>query len=387
VSPPLSRRRQVIAVPGVPALLAGAVVGRFAYGVMPVAVFLSLLHASGSVRQAAALSAVYGLVGAVLFPRKGRLVDRHGRVALWGLALPSLSAAAGSFAVQGVWSLFGLLLVIAVSSPPVTSTVRAAWGARIPEHLRETAFSLDAGLEEVAFLAGPAAGGLLVATAGSRPTLLVVGLLLLAAVALLAALQVAADDAPSSRAGGLSRGAHLVSGLLTTAALAQGLVGATIAVAAKDLRSSGLYGLLLSLDGLGSLLGLALFGAVALSGPRKLVLLAVLTPVLTVPLLLAHGTFPLLLAVTVLGVPVAAFVALLNARITNLEEPGRWNEAFSFLVTCQNLAGAVGFALGGVLADPLGRSGPAAVGAVVMCAGFGALLLPLLRLSTSAGSR
>jgi MFS family permease len=384
VSPPPSRWRQVIAVPGVPALLAGAVLGRFAYGVLPVAVFLSLLHASGSVRQAAALSAVYGLVAAVLFPRKGRLVDRYGRVALWGLALPSLAAASGSFAVQGVWSLFGLLLVVALCGPPVTSTVRAAWGARLPEHLRETAFALDAGLEEVAFLAGPAVGGLLVATVGSRPTLLFVGLLLLAAVALLAGLQVAADGPVPNRSGGLSRGTHLVSGLLTTAALAQGLVGATIAVAAKDLHSSGLYGLLLSLDGLGALLGLALFGAVALSGARKLVLLAVLTPVLTVPLLLARGTVPLLLAVTVLGLPVAAFVALLNARLTELEEPGRWNEAFSFLVTCQNLAGAAGFALGGVLAGPLGRTGPAAVGTLVLCGG-GALLLPLRRLTAPPG--
>lgn len=385
MSPPPSRWRQVIAVPGVPALLAGAVLGRFAYGALPVAVFLSLLHASGSVRQAATLSAVYGLVAAVLFPRKGRLVDRHGRVALWALALPSLAAVAGSFAVRGVWSLFGLLLIVAGCGPPVTSTVRAAWGARVPEHLRETAFSLDAGLEEVAFLAGPAVGGLLVATVGSRPTLLFVGLLLLTAVALLAGLQVVADGPVARRAEALSRGTHLVSGLLTTAALAQGLVGATIAVAAKDLHSSGLYGLLLSLDGLGSLLGLALFGAVALSGARKLVLLAVLAPVLTLPLLLAHGTVPLLLAVTVLGLSAAAFVALLNARLTDLEEPGRWNEAFSFAVTCQNLAGAAGFALGGVLAAPLGRSGPAAVGALVLCAGF-CPLLPRLRSAEPARS-
>jgi predicted MFS family arabinose efflux permease len=310
-------------------------------------------------------------------------VDSLGPAALWGLALPSFLALAGSFAVQGIWPLFGVLLVVAVCGPPVTSSVRASWGARTPEHLRETAFALDAGVEEVAFLAGPAAAGLGVAAVGSRPVLLLAGLLLVAAVALLVVVQPTSSPEPvprgPGRSGRLRGGTRVIAGLLTTAALAQGLVGATIAAAANDLHSNGLYGLLLSLDEVGALLGLALFGALAVRGRRKLVLLAVLTPALTLPLVLAHGTAALLLAVTALGLPVAALVATLNAEVTAVEDPARWNEAFSVLVTCQNLAGAAGFALGGLLVGPTDRSGPAVVGVLVSCLGFLALVPGVVR--------
>lgn len=373
MSPPLSRWRQVIAVPGVPTLLVGAVVGRLAYGVMPVAVFLSLLHTSRSVRQAAVLTAVQGLVGAVAFPWKGRLVDRRGRSALWWMAALALLSATGCLAARGTWLLFALLVALAATSPPVTSTVRAAWGARIPEGLRETAFAVDAALEETAFLVGPAFGGLGVALWGGRATTLLSAVLLLGAVALLAVLQAPPGErtAVAGRRGRLGPATRLVAGLLTTAALAQGLVGATLAVAASG---TGVYGLLLSLEGIGSFLGLALLGAVALPAARKVMLLASAAPLLVLPLLLAHGVVALAITVTVLGLPAGSLVAALNARVTTLEAPNRWNEAFAVLVTCQNLASAAGFALGGVLASPLGRNGPALAGVIVLTGGFGVLL-------------
>jgi predicted MFS family arabinose efflux permease len=378
VSPPLSRWRQVIAVPGVPTLLVGAVLGRLAYGVMPVAVFLSLLHTSRSVRQAAVLTAVQGLVGAVAFPRKGRLVDRGGRVALWWMAALCLLSAIGCLAARGTWLLFGLLVALAASSPPVTSTVRAAGGARVPEGLRETAFAVDAALEEAAFLIGPALGGLGVALWGGRVTALLSAVLLLGAVALLAVLQ-AAPGRPTDRSGRRGRlgpATRLIAGLLTTAAFAQGLVGATLAVAASG---TGVYGLLLSLEGAGSFLGLALVGALALPAARKVMLLALATPLLVLPLLVAHNVVELAITVTVLGLPAGSLVAALNLKVTTLEDPNRWNEAFAVLVTCQNLASAAGFALGGALASPLGRNGPALAGVIVLTVGFGALLPKYLR--------
>jgi predicted MFS family arabinose efflux permease len=382
VSPPLSRWRQVIAVPGVSTLLVGAVLGRLAYGVMPVAVFLSLLHTSRSVREAAVLTAVQGLVGAVAFPWKGRLVDRRGRSARWWMAALCLLSGVGCLAARTTGPLFGLLVALAATSPPVTSTVRAAWGARIPVALRNTAFAVDAALEEAAFLIGPALGGVGVAVCGGRVTAMLSTVLLLAAVALLAVLQAPAGEQTviAGRRGKLGPATRLIAGLLTTAAFAQGLVGATLAVAASG---TGIYGLLLSLEGVGSFIGLALLGAVALPAARKVMLLAVATPLLVLPLLLAHGVLALAITVTVLGLPAGSLVAALNARVTNLEDQDRWNEAFAVLVTCQNLASAAGFALGGALASPLGQNGPALAGLIVLTTGFG-LLLP--KYSRTAGA-
>ena len=385
MSPPLPRWRQVIAVPGVPTLLVGAVLGRLAYGVMPVAVFLSLLHTSHSVREAAVLTAVQGLVGAVAFPCKGRLVDRRGRSALWWMAALCLLSGVGCLAARTTGPLFGLLVALAATSPPVTSTVRAAWGARIPERLRETAFAVDAALEEAAFLIGPALGGLGVALWGGRVTAMLSTVLLLGAVGLLVVLQAppGAQIVKAGRRGKLGPATRLIAGLLTTAALAQGLVGATLAVAASG---TGVYGLLLSLEGIGSFIGLALLGAVALPAARKVMLLAVATPLFVLPLLLAHDVVAMAIAVTVLGLPAGSLVAALNARVTTLEDRNRWNEAFAVLVTYQNLAAAAGFALGGALASPLGRNGPALAGLIVLTTGFG-VLLPRYRQTAGSTQR
>lgn len=379
MSPPLSRWRQVIAVPGVPVLIVAAVLGRLAYGVMPVAVFLSLLGASHSFGRAALLSAVQGLVGAVAFPWKGRLVDRSGRSALFWLAGLGLLCAVGGLAVTGVWPLFAVLVLLAAGSPPVTSTVRAAWGARTTDDLRDTAFALDAALEEAAFLVGPAAGGLGVALLGGPITVLLAAVLLAGAIAMLALLQTPPGEHSQLRvrpAGRLRPATRLIAGLLTVAALAEGLVGATLAVVASG---TGVYGLLLSLEGAGSFLGLALLAAFHLSGTRKIALLAVASPLLVLPLLLAHGVLALAITVVVLGLPAGSLVAALNSRIADVESQTRWNEAFGVLVTCQNLAAAAGFAIGGLLAAPLGRNGPAAAGILVLIAGFALLLPPLLQ--------
>ena len=75
-----------------------------------------------------------------------------------------------------------------------------------------------------------------------------------------------------------------IAGLLAAAALAQCWVVATLAGAASG---SGFYGLLLSLEGIGSFLGLALLGAAAFPAARKVMLRAWATPPPVRPLALA----------------------------------------------------------------------------------------------------
>ncbi len=366
-----SRWRQVVALPGVPALVAGSIAGRVAFGALPVAAYLALLRATGSVRDAAVLTAAEGLVGALSFPRKGRLVDRYGRpvlLVLAALTVLALVAATGPGALVA-----GMLLLVGVLAPPVTSTVRATWGHLLggSGDLRETAFRLDAGLEEASFLGAPALGGVVAAAAGPHIALILVGLLLVTAALLLGA---AAPEAGSKvRRGSLTRSTHLVGVLLGLSALGQGLVGATIALAAQHLHSPTLYGVLLSLDGVGAFVGLALVATLTrrLTTGRRLGVLWTVTPLLMLPLAVSTSPVALVVTVTVVGLPVGAMIATLNAAVPVLEPEGRWNEAYSWLVTCQNLAGAAGFAAGGALAGRVTQGAPALLAAAVTGAGFG----------------
>ena len=361
---------QVVALPGVPTLVSGSVAGRVAYGMLPVAAYLALLDATGSVRDAAVLTAAEGLVGALTFPRKGRLVDRYGRRVLLVLAAVTLVAVV---AATGPGALVGaMLLLVGALAPPVTSTVRATWGSLLMgrEDLRETGFRLDAGLEEASFLGAPALGGAVAAAAGPHLALVLVGLLLVMAALLLGT--VSPGVGSTVRRGRLTRGTHLVGVLLGLSALGQGLVGATIALAAQRLHSATLYGVLLSLDGVGAFVGLALLAALTrgLTTGRRLGALWTATPLLMLPLAFSGGPVALLVTVTAVGLPVGAMIATLNATVPVLEPPSRWNEAYSWLVTCQNLAGAVGFAVGGALGAGWVQGGPALLAAAVTGLGF-----------------
>lgn len=365
-----SRWRQVVALPGVPALVAGSIAGRLAYGMLPVAVYLALLRATGSVREAAVLTAVEGLVGALSFPRKGRLVDRYGGrvlLVLAALTLVALVAATGPGSLVA-----GMLLLVGVLAPPVTSTVRATWGRLLVhcEDLRETAFRLDAGVEEASFLGAPALGGVVAAAAGPHVALVLVGLLLVTAALLLGT--VATQARSPVRGGRLTRGTHLLGVLLGLSALGQGLVGATIALAAQRLHSPTLYGVLLSLDGVGAFVGLALVAALTrgLTTGRRLGALWTASPLLMLPLAFSASPVALLITVTAVGLPVGAMIATLNATVPVLEPAARWNEVYSWLVTCQNLAGAAGFAAGGALSGRLTQGAAALLAAAVTGVGF-----------------
>ncbi len=370
--------RLVLALPKVRWLLSATVPGRLAYGMLPVVVFLVLLAAAGSVGWAAGLTAAHGLVSAVLFPWKGRLVDRFGRRVLRAMTATTVALLTGT--AFAVWTaapgavVFAGLALAAVFSPPVTSTVRAIWGRTLDgkEDLRTHAFAVDAGMEEVTFLAGPALGGISVQVLGSGWTLLVVGALFAVSLTILTSLMPGNLGLPPVRVPGresrrLTASTRLIGALMTTDALAQGLIGASIAVLATQQRSSGLYGLLLTLDGVGAFLGVVMLGRLTRGRTQgwRVRALCLTSPWLMTPLLVSNTPVPLMASVLVLGLPLAALSATLNSAVSTVEEPGRWNEAYSWLVTGQNLGGAAGFATGGLIAGLLGAHGPAVIAVVV----------------------
>lgn len=363
----------MLGLPGVPALLVGAVLGRLAYGVLPVAVFLSLLRTTGSLAQATALASAQGLVASLAFPLKGRLVDRFGVAALRWPALLCLLTAVLGVGASGPAATAAVLLGVGLTGPPVTSTVRAGWGRRVPTALQDTAFALDAAVEEVAYLVGPAVGGALVVVTGDREAVIVAAALLVAAVLLLGTTR--PEPAARRTRARLGRRTWSLAVLFGAVALAQGLLGAALAAVAARLGDDSLYGVLLTAEGVGALAGLAAAGRVG-PGSRPVVL-ALAGPLLSAPLLLSQTQAPALLCAFSAGLPTAAVAGLLNARVTRVEEPARWNAAYGLTVTAQNLATVAGFAAGGLLVAPLGTGGPVVVAVALLVAAAPAVARPV----------
>ncbi|MBC7678186.1 MAG: hypothetical protein H7233_04250, partial [Pseudorhodobacter sp.] len=280
-----ARRPAVLSLPGATPLLLTAVAGRLGYGVLPVAVLLALARSTGSLALATTLASVHGLVASVSLPVKGRLVDAFGAVALRVGAVGALGSlvVAALLAGSGVVLFLPAVLVGALVAPPLTAIVRGCWGPVLAGHddLRDRAFALDAALEELAFLVGPAAGGVGVATVGAGWVLAGSGaLLLLAAWSLahrIASAGAGVHERRTTRTTGLGRATRLAAGVLLLASVLSGLVGAAVLARATSLSGAALYGVLLSLEGVGALLGLLVLGRPLRrlgAGPRTAVLAA-----------------------------------------------------------------------------------------------------------------
>ena len=385
-----ARRPAVLSLPGATPLLLTAVAGRLGYGVLPVAVLLALARSTSSLALATTLASVHGLVASVSLPVKGRLVDAFGAVVLRVGAVGALGSlvVAAMLAGSGVVLFLPAVLVGALVAPPLTAIVRGCWGPVLAGHddLRDRAFALDAALEELAFLVGPAAGGVGVATVGAGWVLTGSGaLLLLAAWSLahrIASAGARVREPRTTRTTGLGRATWLAAGVLLLASVLSGLVGAAVLARATSLSGAALYGVLLSLEGVGALLGLLVLGRPLRrlgAGPRT----AVLAATSAGAALLLAGVVPssppvvLALAVLAVGLPSAVLVATLNAVVSSTEDPSRATEAFSVLVTCQNLGGLAGFALGGVLAEAAGPASPVVAGVTLAVVGW-LLVVPAL---------
>ncbi|MFJ2813791.1 MFS transporter [Streptomyces sp. NPDC087294] len=164
-----------------------ALIGRLSYGVVSVAVILTVTRATGSYGVAGTVIALYGALSVVLMPYRASLVDRFGpRRALTPMALLHsallcvLAAAAwrpGAPAVAlGVLGALG-----GACAPPLGPAMRSVWSELAPEPaLLRRAYSLDGVAEELLYVTGPLLVGVVCAVGGATPP--AAGLLLSAAL-------------------------------------------------------------------------------------------------------------------------------------------------------------------------------------------------------------
>lgn len=155
----LSSYRTILATPGAPAFTAAGALGRLPLSMTGLGIVLLISERTGEYGPAGLVMAVYVVVSAVFAPVQGRLADRVGQAhvllaagALFvaGLALllltvdTSLAAAAVGAAISGA------------GAPQAGNLVRARWTHVLADRSRlQTAFALEAVLDEVVFIVGP----------------------------------------------------------------------------------------------------------------------------------------------------------------------------------------------------------------------------------------
>jgi MFS family permease len=390
----LTTYRRVFAHPGALAFSLTGLVARLPISMMTLGIVLLVSALSGSYAVAGQVSAAYILGNAVVAIPHGRLADRFGQrpvllvdavVFALGTGMLVRSETAGwPTPWPHLWA-----VVTGVAMPQVGSMVRARWAHLLDDPGdRQTAFSVEAVVDEAVFVAGPALVTFLSTLAAPQSGLLaalVFGTLGPVVLALQTRTEPPVD--PGAQGGGGSPMpwrslAPMTLGATSLGALFGAMEVATVAFAG-DAGHKALSGLALAAMSFGSLLAGALTGARAWRTP-------LVTRFRAGTALLAAGFVVLPFLSTLWTLTPLMFLAgfaiapTLIACIALLEEVAprsRLTEAMAFLQTGISAGIAPGAWYAGVVAD---RSGGAT--AFWVCVGAG-LLAAVAALATPGSAR
>jgi len=385
--------RSVLSTPGAAGLFATALVARLPQGMAPLAVLLLVRGATHSYAAAGFAVGAAAFATAACAPLLGRLVDRFGRRRVLAPAVV-LEASMYALLVMAAEAHLGagVLIVLAALAgaflPPVAPVVRAMLGEVFDDPaVRETAYSLDAVIQEVLWMAGPVVVALVIAVASPAVAVLLIGAVGLAGQALFLRSRLVRSTGMTvehtARDSALSN--PELRALLAPVALTGMGLGAievglpSLAIHAGSRPASGL---LLALWSVGSMAGGLWYGSrtwrSSLRSRYQLLLgLAVLC---TLPLIAARSIPAGVVCSLLAGVTIAPVFSCQYALVGRSVSAGSETEAFTWVSAALIGGLAAGSAIGGAVIAPAGVSAPF----VVSCA---ATMAAALLAVTAASAR
>jgi hypothetical protein len=380
----------ILRLPHARPLLLASLVGRLSSATGPLSVVLFVQEQTGSLAQAGAASAAIALTSGLLAPVRGRLVDRLGQ----GRCLPPMAAAfaaalAGLVAVAGpgsrqVAAIVGLAAVAGAVVPPLGASMRVLWLSLVGQGPRlQTAYALDAVLDELLFVTGPLLAGGLATLYGPG-----VGVLATGGLALVGTLGLVASPVSRAQAGGPAEttsgqagwaGALRAPGMRTLALSLAG-VGAAIGIweiglvgAAREAGSAEAASLTLAAWAAASAVGGLWYGSRSWrrpAGQRYLVLLTLLVLACAPMAAAASSLLALGAVVALVGLVLAPLESSAYVLAAELAPPGTLTESGTWMTTAINVTGAAGLAVAGALVDRVGVSATLAVAGACAAAGL-----------------
>ena len=388
----------ILRVPHARPLVLASLLGRLAFATGPLGLVLFVQDRTGSLAQAGLTSAVVALTSGLLAPMRGRLVDRYGqRRCLPPLAAVFATALVGIVVVArpgstGTVVTVGLAAVAGAAAPPIAASMRVLWISLIGQGPRlQTAYALDAVLEEVLYVVGPLLAGALAATIDPAAGLLTAAGLALAGtfgfvVSPLSWTWSGSQAGPAGWAGSMaSRGMRTLALTLAGVGAAVGIweIG-VVAAARREGATQAAAGALLAVWATASAVGGLWYGARTwrgATGKRFLALLALLA-LACAPMAAAPSLAALAVVIAMVGLVTAPLESAAFVLAAELAPPGTMTESATWVTTAMNVTAAAGIALAGALIDRAGVSSTM----VIAWACTGAALLVALAGRASLGA-
>lgn len=390
----LRRYADVLVAPGVARVVCAALLGRLPNGMAPLATVLLLRGEGRSYAVAGVVVAAGSLASAIGWPLWGRLIDRIGQARVMlplGVVYPAAFATLALLATHGasVLALAACTALAGATLPPLGACMRALWPSLLTtQGLRDTAFALEAWLQELFFIFGPliaAAVAVLVSPSAAVLTaaaFAAVGTIWFALTPAVRAVERA--PRPPSRAGALGSAAVRTVMLSTfLMGVAFGIVEVGMPAFGEEHGSRAQGGFALSCFALGSLIGGLWVGTRPPTrglAARFTLALGALSLAL-IPPLAAPSIGIMCVLMFVAGVPIAPAFASSYGLVDELAVPGTTTEAFALLGTAIVAGLSLGTSLCGVAIEHFGLTGALAVAAP--CLGVATLVSLVRRASLS----
>ena len=157
----LSSYRSVLSRPGALKFSAAGLVGRLPLAMAGLGIVLLVQHETGSYGVAGGVSAAYLAANAILAVPMGRVVDRFGQGTVLSVTSLAFGAAMAFLIITiqadlPIGATYVAAAIAGASLPPVDACVRTRWAHVLDEaHEVETAYALEAVVDESVFISGP----------------------------------------------------------------------------------------------------------------------------------------------------------------------------------------------------------------------------------------
>ena len=378
--PVLSAYRQVLAKPGAAAFSASGFLARLPISMVTLGMVLLVSAKTDSYGLAGGISAAFVIASCGASLLQGRLIDRLGQARV---LLPAIAACTVSLCLL-VWAVEAgyrvplphvFAALAGATMPAVGAAVRARWTHVLTNPAeRQTAFALEAVVDECVFLSGPPLATVLATTVDPAAGLVAAIAAGLTGTIVFCSLR--GTEPPAHPAHADARKVAMPWRLLLPVALISfslgGLFGSTEVVTvafAEGLGEKAVAGVLLALWALGSLVAGFITGAVTWrSGPATRMRIGVVAlTTLMAPTPLIGNAVAMGVLLFLAGFAIAPTLIGAVSFIEQTVPPSRLTEGIAMLSTTMAAGIAPGAAVAGVVVD---AHGPHAAYVVPICSGL-----------------
>jgi MFS family permease len=370
----LDSYRLVLACPGAFAFSSAALVARLPISMVGLGIVLLVEERTGSYGLAGTVAAVFVLAEAAFAVLHGRWVDHFGQARVLPLAISVFGAglALMMLAVEQDWArpwTYVFAAVAGASLPQVGASVRTRWSHLLDEPAdKQTAFALEAVLDEVVFVVGPVLVTLL--ATGWHPVAGLTFALMSGVVGTFALAVQRRTEPPAGRASPAAERSPMPWRLVLPLALVCFTLGALFGAAevttvafAEEQGARWVAGWLLAAWSFGSLVAGLVTGAVVWrSGPDVRLRWGSAAMALAMAPLMFVSSVPMMAAVLLVGG--LAIAPTMISAMTMVEQgvaPGRLTEGMAVLHTGIVAGVAPGASIAGFVVDHHGASAAYAV--------------------------